>query len=144
MGKELTKTQMNRTGSQKQESPPDLYRGMLLDKKRAVLNSLGVKCDTLARLGRIAEEDQAPISHDEFVSSRLNTLEYADLRLVNEALDRIESGDYGVCLACEKPIPAKRLRALPWARYCVPCQEEIATPEHGGHSEDTARPVLSW
>jgi RNA polymerase-binding transcription factor DksA len=47
------------------------------------------------------------------------------LRLVDEALDRMDSGDYGICLACEVPIPSKRLRALPWAKYRLTCQEIV-------------------
>ena len=99
------------------------YRQQLIDKRTAVLATLGIKFDTLARMGRVNEEDQAQLTHDEFVSLHLNSMDYTQLRLVDEALDRLSSGDYGVCLACEEPIPAKRLRALPWARYCVPCQE---------------------
>ena len=101
----------------------DSYRRMLLDKKQAVMASLGMKFDTVADMGRIAEEDQAQVSHDEFVSLRLNTLDYEQLRQVEEALDRIGSGHYGVCLSCDREIPAKRLRAVPWARYCLECQE---------------------
>ena len=41
---------------------------------------------------------------------------------IAEALDRIENGTYGTCLMCEKAIPERRLKALPWARNCVPCQ----------------------
>ena len=103
----------------------DTYQQMLLEKKEKVLEGLGVKFDTLAKMGRVAEEDQAQVSHDEFISLQLNSLDYVQLRLVNEALDRVRSGDYGVCLACEQPIPPKRLQALPWARYCVQCQEQI-------------------
>jgi DnaK suppressor protein len=103
----------------------EIYRRMLLDKRQQVVTGLGVKFDTIAKMGRVAEEDQAQISHDEFVSLRLNSLDYGHLRLVDEALDRVQSGDFGVCLACEKPIPPKRLQALPWARYCVPCQEKM-------------------
>jgi DnaK suppressor protein len=103
----------------------DTYRQMLLEKREQVVTGLGVKFDTLAKMGRVAEEDQAQLSHDEFVSLRLNSLDYGQLRLVEEALDRLQSGDYGVCLACEKLIPSKRLHAVPWARYCVPCQEAI-------------------
>jgi len=99
------------------------YRQKLLAKRTEVLSGLGIKFDTLARMGRVAEEDQAQISHDEFVSLKLNSLDYVQLRLVDEALDRLDSGDYGICLACEQPIPAKRLRALSWARYCVKCQD---------------------
>jgi len=103
------------------------YREMLLTKRHEVLAGLGIKFDTLARMGRVAEEDQAQITHDEFVSLRLNSLDYLQLRMIEEALDRLNSGDYGVCQACEEPIPAKRLKALPWARYCVTCQESIGT-----------------
>ena len=74
-------------------------------------------------MGRVAEDDQAQISHDEFVSLRMNGLDYRQLRLVEEALDRLDAGDYGICLACDEPIAAKRLRALPWARYCVTCED---------------------
>ena len=101
----------------------EAYRKQLLDKRTEVMSTLGIKFDTLARMGRVNEEDQAQLTHDEFISLRLNNLDYIQLRLVNEALDRLDSGDYGTCLRCEDPIPLKRLSALPWARYCVPCQE---------------------
>jgi DnaK suppressor protein len=99
------------------------YRDALLEKREEVLAALGVKFDTLARMGRLAEEDQAQLTHDEYVSLHFNSLDYGQLRLVEEALDRLAAGDFGTCLNCEEPIPAKRLRALPWARYCIPCQE---------------------
>jgi len=101
----------------------ETYRKKLVEKRADVLTTLGVKFDTLARMGRVAEEDQAQITHDEFVSLHLNSIDYLQLRLVDEALDRIDSGDYGICQACEEPIAAKRLHALPWARYCISCQE---------------------
>ncbi len=105
----------------------DVYRQMLIAKRQDVLAGLGIKFDTLARIGRVAEDEQAQISHDEFVSLHLNSLDYSQLRLVEEALDRLEAGDYGTCLCCEEPIAPKRLRALPWARYCVKCQESMGT-----------------
>jgi DnaK suppressor protein len=119
-------TQMPKPANNPQ--PPDLtavYQNMLLEKRAQVLSAMGVKFDTMAKMGRVAEEDQAQMSHDEFISLHLNSLDYVQLRLVNEALDRVSSGDYGICLACEQPIPPKRLQALPWARYCVPCQERV-------------------
>jgi len=110
-------------------APPanEAYRTRLQEKRQEVLSGLGVKFDTLAGMGRVAEDDQAQLSHDEFVSLHLNSLDYGQLRLIEEALDRLDSGDYGICLACEAPIAAKRLAALPWARYCVSCQEEAGT-----------------
>jgi DnaK suppressor protein len=105
--------------------PTEAYERMLLEKREQVLSGLGAKFDTLAKMGRVAEEDQAQISHEEFISVQLNSLDYVQLRLVDEALDRVRSGDYGICLCCEQPIPPKRLLALPWARYCVPCQQAL-------------------
>ena len=115
------------------ESDRDGHRAQLVEKRASVLSGLGNRFDTLARMGRVAEDDQAQISHDEFVSLRMNGLDYLQLRLVEEALDRLDAGDYGICLACEEPIAEKRLRALPWARYCVACQE------HAGLELDSYR-----
>lgn len=103
------------------------YRKVLLAKRENVMAALGIKFDTLAKMGRVAEEDQAQISHDEFISLRLNSLDYVQLRLIEEALDRIKAGDYGICLSCEEPIPAKRLEALPWAKFCVTCQQSLSS-----------------
>ncbi len=46
------------------------------------------------------------------------------LRQVEGALDRLDQGEYGVCAHCQQPIGAQRLKAIPWARYCVKCQEK--------------------
>src|SRR5436305_924276 len=108
-----------------------VYRKMLVTKRRSVMDALGVKFDTLARMGRVAEDDQAQITHDEFISLRLNGLDYDQLRMVEEALDRLNSGDYGVCLSCEEVIAPKRLQAIPWARYCVTCQELVGRERAG-------------
>ena len=45
------------------------------------------------------------------------------LRSVRTALDRIADGSYGACFECDEEISHKRLRAMPWATYCINCQE---------------------
>ena len=45
------------------------------------------------------------------------------LRNVRGALARIDDGSFGVCLHCEEDINPKRLNAVPWAPYCITCQE---------------------
>jgi DnaK suppressor protein len=47
------------------------------------------------------------------------------LRLIYRALLRIANGTYGVCLHCEEDILPKRMAAVPWAAYCIRCQEKI-------------------
>jgi DnaK suppressor protein len=46
------------------------------------------------------------------------------LELITGALQRIAEGTYGRCERCESAIPAERLRVLPYARFCVPCQQK--------------------
>ncbi len=45
------------------------------------------------------------------------------LRQIDAALARLHAGRYGVCAACGDPIPVGRLKAVPFATHCVPCQE---------------------
>ncbi len=58
------------------------------------------------------------------------------LKEVQGALNRIEEGSFGVCLRCDEDIPEKRLKALPWAAYCVPCQEAIDRLRAAGEAVD--------
>ena len=45
---------------------------------------------------------------------------YATVAEIDQALERIDSGSYGRCVACGELIPAERLQAVPWAALCVP------------------------
>jgi DnaK suppressor protein len=47
------------------------------------------------------------------------------LRQIRRALARIADGTYGVCLHCEEDISPKRVNAVPWAAYCIKCQEQV-------------------
>lgn len=99
------------------------YEHMLRARRRAVAEALKPVAVTPAVAA--SEEDQAQALQHEAVSVGLNNLGYDQLRLIEEALDRLASGDYGTCFACESPIPPRRLEAVPWARYCVSCQERM-------------------
>ncbi|MFN7920671.1 MAG: TraR/DksA family transcriptional regulator [Bryobacteraceae bacterium] len=55
------------------------------------------------------------------------------LRNLRAAIVRIDEGSYGVCESCDEPIPARRLKAVPFARLCVHCQE--AAESHVGDGE---------
>jgi DnaK suppressor protein len=60
------------------------------------------------------------------------------LREMDAALDRIGNGTYGICESCERAINPRRLEAVPWARYCVGCQE-VLDKEHGRGPESGPR-----
>jgi DnaK suppressor protein len=117
----------------------NVFRRMLEEKRQELHVTLGVKFDSIARAGGLSEEDQAQMTHDEYISLSRNKQNYQVLRLVNEALDRISMGDYGTCQRCEESISHRRLEVLPWAKYCVRCQERIAERA----DEEDSVPVLS-
>ena len=58
------------------------------------------------------------------------------LKSVEEALGRIETCVFGVCLSCDEAIPEKRLNAVPWASHCIGCQEKIDRRRALGERED--------
>ncbi len=52
------------------------------------------------------------------------------LHAVEDALERLKTGDYGICEHCGEPINPRRLQAVPWAALCLSCQEQAdAEPE---------------
>ncbi|WP_307360697.1 TraR/DksA family transcriptional regulator [Microbacterium murale] len=48
-----------------------------------------------------------------------------ELKQVDDALTRMDAGDYGVCANCGRSIPIARLRVRPFATLCVPCAEKL-------------------
>lgn len=61
-------------------------------------------------------------STEEMAAATLERERYT-LQEIEGALQRIKSGEYGLCASCAEPIPQARLKALPWARVCVRCAE---------------------
>lgn len=53
-----------------------------------------------------------------------STQERRLLSLTEVALKRIANGSFGECANCGEPMNAKRLEAVPWAQYCIECQEK--------------------
>jgi DnaK suppressor protein len=67
--------------------------------------------------------DLAVRNYSKNVQLAVSENESKQLALIDEALLRIEDDEYGSCLNCEKEINPKRLAAIPWARFCLDCQE---------------------
>ena len=67
--------------------------------------------------------EQASLQENDEVLEGLDDLERAEAVAIRRTLRRIESGDYGVCGGCRKPIDQKRLDAVPTADTCVSCAE---------------------
>jgi len=68
--------------------------------------------------------DLASEERDREISFILSDRGREKLQAIQEALDRIEEGTYGICESCEGEIAEGRLEALPFTRLCVTCQQE--------------------
>jgi len=99
------------------------YRKELLNKKVELLTSLGFNFKRLADAERNSEDDLIVALQDEFLHLGLDRVLSGQLREVESALSRLNSGEYGVCANCGTSISLKRLQALPWATYCVDCKD---------------------
>ncbi len=69
--------------------------------------------------------DLAVRNYSKNVMLAVSENESRQLTLVDEALLRLGDDEYGRCQNCEKEISPKRLAAIPWARYCLDCQELV-------------------
>ena len=105
------------------------YRKILERKAEEVRRSMSAQkaAQLVSRLDVPSDEgDLSQQHHEEWIFLNRNTIDVRHLREINDALRRMDTDTYGICLECEEPISAKRLDAVPWAKYCVACQEAIA------------------
>jgi len=84
--------------------------------------------------------DLARATSDVETHAALIAREEEKLRFVDEALARLETGTYGMCLECHAPIPIERLNVLPFAAYCVECQEKRNQTKKGWGEGTTLAP----
>jgi DnaK suppressor protein len=69
--------------------------------------------------------DDAVQSYDRQLMLGLGEKEFGKMRLVEEAIEKIDEGQYGICLGCEELISEERLTVLPFASHCIDCLEII-------------------
>ena len=105
----------------------EVRRSMSAQKAAQVVSRLDIPSD---------EGDLSQQSHEEWIFLNRNTIDAKLLREIADALHRIDVGTYGVCMECEEEISQKRLDAVPWAKYCVTCQEDIARRIDAGEYVD--------
>jgi DnaK suppressor protein len=82
-----------------------------------------------ARTDAVAQpdEDEAPLTEmTQSIASNRNRERAERLVQIREALALLDEDpdEYGLCEACEEPIPRRRLELMPWVTLCVGCQEK--------------------
>lgn len=106
------------------------FKRLLLEKRREILrNVYEFEDETLrkSRLDATGNLSSMPIhmadlgtdNYEQEFALGLMDSERKLLREIDDALQRIEQGTYGICEGTGKAIPKARLEAQPWARYCI-------------------------
>src|SRR5215472_12805419 len=87
--------------------------------------------------------DEVQLAGERELAIRNLDRESSLLRNVRSALGRIADGSYGTCMHCEEEIKPKRLDAVPWAKYCITCQEAADRHEFETESGDSVDELLA-
>lgn len=102
------------------------YRRLILEKVQEVREGLSAR-----RAAEFVHRPEEPLdfgdccqkSHDEWLFLNQNRLEIALLRELQAALARLDGGTFGLCSGCGEVISEKRLDAVPWATFCMSCEQ---------------------
>jgi RNA polymerase-binding protein DksA len=112
-----------------QLSPEELLRRRAAEADRIVefIDHTSLAGDEEGVTGELTTADQHPADTSDMTFQReldLTVREMAQAReaQVEQALDRLRAGTYGICQECGRPIDPERLRARPEATLCIECQ----------------------
>ncbi|MEE8138410.1 MAG: TraR/DksA family transcriptional regulator [Thermoanaerobaculia bacterium] len=114
--------------ARKKASSGDALRERLEEQRQEILSLY----EHDLRVGQQASDegsedivDRANNSYNREFMFALSDTERKILLEMDEALERLDDETYGTCLNCDERIPKLRLQAVPWARYCIDCQERV-------------------
>lgn len=129
------------TGAEKKEDY-DKARSILLARREEILEELQCLSGSQELMGQAFSDicDQAVASVEADIALGIAEQGGRELQGIDAALLRIEEGTYGVCEDCGKRIDMHRLRALPHALRCLPCQLERDRERH----RRSAREARQW
>jgi DnaK suppressor protein len=117
----------------------------LLERERETLLGEGdieVAPQSDDETARKPDDDARPLAEmNQVIASNRNRERTAQLHQIGDALARLQTSPetFGLCEACDEPIPMKRLELLPWVRLCIDCQaaqEDEGVPGGRRHITD--------
>lgn len=117
----------------------------LLERKEAIMKKMRQYYQESQEVeANIAQDavDRAETSYTKEFLLLLTDAEREQLDLINQALRRIETGEYGRCQICGQPINKKRLEIMPWAPLCIECQQKKEKEEQEEKEIEREREIL--
>ena len=112
-------------------------RQVLVKRRDALRKALAGDLSLLKELKNQNSGDMVDAALDSVqdeISSQLAEVESRELTRIEYALERMRSGQFGVCEGCNTPIPMARLNALPYAVLCIKCQRDAERQGGAGGS----------
>ena len=106
------------------ESALEYFKRKLLEKRES-LTEMVQRTEEHGRESDAQAQDIADMALASYTKEFMfgkSSLDHQILRMIQEALERIQKRSYGVCANCEQEIEFRRLEAVPWTRLCVHCQ----------------------
>ncbi len=103
-------------------------RQILITRRDALRKALSGDLSLLKELRAQASGDVVDFALDSVqdeINSQLAEVESRELSYIEAALGKMREGSYGKCEGCNDSIPLVRLQALPYASYCINCQQEL-------------------
>ena len=114
-------------------------KAILVRRRDALRSALAGDLTLLKELRSESPGDVMDAAYDsaqDEISSQLAEVESRELASIENAIDRMKSGQYGLCEVCGSRIPMARLNALPYATMCIGCQRDV---ERIGYSPASRR-----
>lgn len=102
------------------------YRDKLLSRRESLFRQVTEAEMSSRERDSEATQDPADMAANAYAKELMISMSANDrrlLQLIDEALGRVEAGEYGECVNCGEPVLEKRLDAVPWARHCLRCQD---------------------
>jgi DnaK suppressor protein len=103
------------------------HKKVLVAKKEGLERSIGGKGILIGEFGTDGHgdfADRSTAANEEEISAQLKQTDVKLLRAIENALQRVEAGTYGVCVDCDEEISQPRLKAVPWTKVCIACKEK--------------------
>jgi DnaK suppressor protein len=110
-----------------------MFESILLDRKEQILSNLTIMAKEMSSTQRDDlkdEADHASASEAAQKSDAISLQQRAELEEIEYSIGKIKKGTFGICDMCEEQIGIPRLKAKPFAKYCIVCRE-IVEKERG-------------
>lgn len=103
------------------------FRKSLLEQKEKIVKKLSQFYNESKEVETDIAQDVVDKAESSYTKEFLLSLSNGErnlLKLIDDALRRLKTEEFGVCQMCGKAIGKKRLNVVPWAPYCIECQQK--------------------